>query len=384
MNYLTNNHNGVCGKRKNIFYFFDGTGISLDSNVEKTYGKSVVGELFDLNKSRFAHLEAKPLCSKPGNQAVITHVDEDGYEKTSFGQFQNIKIYFPGPGAESCSYKKKLFAMPGRAKDHFISLKNYKSSSIQSLNLYSGNGWEHNESKALICAASLSNSKLDCHFIVGYSRGAITAISFSKKLSELRPSNAIYLFLIDPVAGGQYSKIDMIQKLKHLKNCFHHNEKIIPYFVGKNVEHAQVFYACTESRADFKPQLPVLRFGRFLDYDRQLFFPKGAAANLYFMYADHQQIAYRKYLNINCNHAAGHRTFNEILLFINSKVPGIYDSKLIQEDHKIYADPCKVAFYFSKENRNIFNAVNKQVGCRMESYLKGKLFELNQFEYDWK
>lgn len=235
-----------------------------------------------------------------------------------------------------------------------------------------GNGWEHNVSKALICAASLSYSKSDCHFIIGYSRGGITAISFSKDLSELRPDNKIYLFLIDPVAGGDYS-------IKCKINRYNKND-INPYFVGKCVGHVEAFYACTESRAVFEPQFPLI--DGYLNYKRPLYFHKDTSANIYFLYADHQQIAYRKYINLNKDHAAGNRVFNEIAGFINSRVMPfqLYNPKDSNYNFTNYDYPYPTStLLYAKKPRKIISEVSKTVGYKIKSFSEGVLFKNSPF-----
>ena len=364
---------------KNLFYFFDGTGVNIDSRVEKKFGRSVVGELFDLNKSQHGYIGAK--FGNPNQEPIITNIYEDGRENISFFNHKNIKFYFPGPGAESCLYKNKLYEMPGRESVK-IYLNNIKSYRFSILNQIYGNGWEHNETKALICAASLSNSKFDRHFIIGYSRGGITAISFSKKLSEMRGCNDIYLFLIDPVAGGNYSKIDNLYEKSLLDKFFSNRQDIIPYFIGKSVKHAVIFYACTENRLAFKPQMPTLRQGRYANYKRKLFFPENTSADIWFMYADHQQIAYKEYKNTKQIHAAGYKVYNVISEFINKKISSyLYPHSDNYKKYLNYDDSYTVPFAYSKEDREIKNEVFKDKGSSLESYSRGELFKINPYKY---
>ncbi|WP_186647497.1 DUF2235 domain-containing protein [Fluviispira vulneris] len=365
----------------NHFYFFDGTGNNISSSQEQLIGKSVVAELYDLNNS----------------YALSTSLDEKSFLKNLNGQ-KNIKIYFPGPGAGPGYHKGKFYDTPGRENflDPFI--KN-KSSSCTTLNQVSGSGWEYNEAKALYFAANSSNLANDRHFIIGYSRGAITAISFSKKLSELRPSNEIYLFIIDPVAGFKKSKLENTDDLYY---SFTKNKGIIPYVIGKGVKHVKVFYATTEQRTSFKPQLPALSNERYRDYSRPLYFLENTSADIYFMYADHRQIAYRKYDNTYMYHGAGQRVFYEIAWYINFVMnnENINDnSRDVYQYHDYFINWHKYDKRYKDrdlkykmqgmrlKDRVIAseldpNAIGEARYLKIENYAKGELYNLRKFDYD--
>lgn len=202
---------------RNVFYFFDGTSNTLNSNMEQKRGKSVVAELFECNKSSHIQINLEHQC----------------FELISKGQNNCFKIYFPGPGAKQCSFNKFLFHTPGRntsgKKIHKSLWPKTYSNPITLYNQLTGNGWEHNLHSAVVAACNLLDVPQINHFIVGYSRGGITAISFSHELSQLIPANQnIYLFLIDPVAGKKYSTLkNMINYLdchrKGFKNKSNYN-----------------------------------------------------------------------------------------------------------------------------------------------------------------
>ncbi|APJ04524.1 DUF2235 domain-containing protein [Silvanigrella aquatica] len=349
---------------KYITYFFDGTGSNLNSKQEIEIGKSVVGELYEFNKSNSLVINS---------QGVILKENKE---------YRCVKIYFPGPGADPGEYDGIPYPTPGRSNFDSLFLNGYKSYYVNTLNKLFGNGWEHNEAKALSCAAQLSYSKKDNHIIIGYSRGAITAISFSKKLSKLRPGNRIFLFLIDPVAGSDYSKI---KNHPNFRDHFIRNNKINPFKIGENVYHAKIFYACNEKRILFKPQLPLLDNIQY--YDRPLYFSKNTEAEIYFMYADHRQIAYRYYKNMGINHGAGHKVYNQIAHCIN-KIPFycsdnsnfiFYNEVNLKTDsiyqyQDRYTDKDRIS---KLSNRIIANEVSRKEKWVTKKYAPGELFRLS-------
>lgn len=95
-----------------IYFIFDGTGVNINSSSEEKYGKSVVGELFELNKSQHGFIEVKEIKGNLDGQTMLTNVSLEN----QIPRFdKNIKFYFPGPGADPCVYEGKLYDMPGRS-----------------------------------------------------------------------------------------------------------------------------------------------------------------------------------------------------------------------------------------------------------------------------
>ncbi|QSH40999.1 DUF2235 domain-containing protein [Lentisphaerota bacterium ZTH] len=276
--------------------FFEGTAENINSKTEKELGRSHIAEFY-------MHTAASPIDLK---------MNVDWHHELGKSKYQDIKVYFPGPGAPKSKHDNPHFANsgnPGRKslfpiKAHKSLLPRAKSFKLKVLNQIFGNGWEHNMMQASTFIANLPLEKYDI-IVAGFSRGAITAIALSNQLSQMG-IEIKHLLLLDPVAGNQYGYVQNFFKYDTPK----HNglPQVNPFIIGDKVLKADIFYATHEFRAPFLPQLPV-KYGSAEQNPCPLLIHDSTEARIHFVRGDHGQVSSLYFVARKKDYGAGQYTF---------------------------------------------------------------------------
>ncbi|WP_119342719.1 DUF2235 domain-containing protein [Facilibium subflavum] len=257
---------------KRCYIFFDGTGSNINSQQEQKIGRDIIAELF-------IHCQAEDI--KPLGLNLL-NINALPAQRNELAGMSDVKAYFPGPGAESCQWEGYTYKTPGGGDKKIFSEDIW---SLNTINQLFGNGWLYNIHCAFQLVQFLNDEDNDTVFyILGYSRGAITAISLAARMAGANISVA-YLALVDPVAGGTVGSVEKFNLEAYQGN------RILPYKINSNVALCDIFYACTERRAEFSPQLPVKYIRKDLQ-SKPLLIDDQVNCYLHFINGDHKQIAY--------------------------------------------------------------------------------------------
>lgn len=331
---------------------FDGTGVNLD---DARYGSSLVGEFYK---------------TSPGKRWDPYHPETWDKEITG-----DIKLYFPGPGAStlensvlggSLDQKSTFQPIPTPGTQHPTGQKEMYLSNIPRMGfnfirkLYAqitGAGMEHNQECAMAAVKHLLNAIKDSPDktieirVTGYSRGGITAISFSNQLAQYLKDNPKFgekfsekkIVIIDPVYGGNKGK-EIKEPLKSQTN------QINPYEIGEGF-NAILAIAQKEERSAFKPQLP-----KFLDKEgknaKPLEAPKNGKLEVSLLNGCHQTVAYRTYPGDKLRFPAGIQLSKKIENFFNLRLPQIKNLEIHKKKENFSVDMI-AKVYSGKSSRDI-------------------------------
>jgi hypothetical protein len=295
---------------KSVDIYFDGTGISLNSSTEISYGKSVVGHAFVSNTSE------ELFFNRLDYATILSSSNTNPYRN------EHCKIYFAGPSAKNSTFQGLEYKKPGKdynpSKISTAGLSKYSTTNRLGI---SGDGWEHNLQLAVVSTINLitesltqkPNQKITVNIPAAYSRGGITAIAFSHLLSNTLKNMGItsdqvsigQIHAIDPVAGSNYGTLEKSIKRHSYKN---HLASVSPLRIGSYTDSLTLHIATQERRRDFKPQLPYGLDTTFKN-NRPLFIPDSVKTNIRLSHACHQTIAYPEYLGEASRFPAGCKTF---------------------------------------------------------------------------
>ncbi|MCP3965327.1 MAG: hypothetical protein GY750_06385 [Lentisphaerae bacterium] len=348
-------------QKRNCLIFFDGTAQNINSEVEKKYGKSIIAEFFTDTK------------------ATSLDVIEDVISSTPVGydQFEDIKAYFPGPGAEHSEHENPAFCNPGNpghhdylpqgSHKHLRSNPKAKTSRFCTVNQYYGYGWEHNLFNAVNLISNIPLDQFDI-FVAGFSRGAITAISFSNELSKMGITIK-HLFLIDPVAGFDYG---------HVKNFFNYDKadrnglpQVNPFIIGSKVKKLDIFYATLELRGCLTCQLPM-KYMNGSKNPNPLLIHDMTETRVHFLPGDHSQVSHREFKNEGRHSEAGKYVYRQI--YTSLRQYGIkvftYDNNYSQHNNKVeFQDiPYQPPIYGNYRMRPIAHFANNSNGFMRDNY----------------
>ncbi len=229
-----------------------------------------------------------------------------------------------------------------------------------------GSGWLYNMSCALtLCRLLYDQDKQFVFYIFGYSRGAITAISLASHMNR-EGFPVSYMALIDLVAGGDAGRV------KNFVDDLYQVEAIVPYNITANVRLCDIFYACTERRAEFDCQLPVFYMqGEYPRAKKPLLIDDTVEAHAHFLYGDHKQVAYRrrKHESRTCQAAI------EVFGIIYSRDDGFKEDASQLQLQGEYYEPDPVSKMFTYQPRVIANLWRSQGGGRFCSVKLGASYQ---------